>query len=363
MAGKKIDFSILGPVLILLCLGLLIIFSISAATAEEKCGNTYCFVKHQLIFGLLPGLILAFLAYRSETSFLKKISLLLFVLNIALLAAVFAPNIGAVRGGSRRWLTLGQFSFQPSEFLKITLPLYLASWLSSPNFLAKKDFSFLAKYIAILSLPSLIILFQPDLSTLAIILFVAFLMYFWSKTPFWHFLLILAIGLVGIIVLTIVAPYRLQRFLVFTHPQLDPMGMGYQAKQALIAIGSGGIFGNGLGMSRQKFGFLPYPMSDSNFAIFCEEGGFLGAAALIVLFLTLSLRGIRIAKESKDEFSGLLAAAISAQIVFQAFLNMGAMLSLVPLTGIPLPFISYGGTHLMVELVMVGLLLNISRRT
>jgi len=360
MNRKAMDWILLGCVGILLVLGSLMIFSISASVSQESFGNTYWFLGHQIIFGILPGIILGFAAFKIKIKNLKKIAPLLLVINLVLLYLVFLPQIGLTRGGGTRWLKFGSISFQPSEFLKITLFIYLAAWLETRK---KQDFASLGLFLSILVPISLALILQPDISTLCLLIATSFLIYFLAETPVLHTVLTIAIGTSIIFFLISSAPYRIQRFLTFLSPELDPMKMGYQIKQAQIAIGSGGLFGQGLAMSKQKFGFLPHPISDSIFAIFCEETGFLGALILIALFLVFFTKGLIIAKNTKNRFPKLLACAICFQIILQAFLNIGSMIGLVPLTGVPLPFISYGGTHLLTELIGVGLLLNISRNT
>jgi len=207
-----------------------------------------------------------------------------------------------------------------------------------------------------------LLIFQPDISTLVIILAVAGLMYFLAATPLWHSLLIMLIGSGGLLALIKLASYRMKRWTVFLNPEADPLGIGYQMKQVLIAVGSGGISGLGLGMSRQKFGFLPKPMSDTIFAIFSEETGFIGSIILILLFLIFLWRGFKISKNSQDRFSKLAAFGISCWIVLQTFVSLGSMVGILPLAGIPLPFISYGGSALISELAGAGLLLNISKK-
>jgi len=208
---------------------------------------------------------------------------------------------------------------------------------------------------------SLLLYYQPDISTLGTIIFVAALMYFSANTPLWHSIFLILLGGGGLLVLIKLASYRLNRFLVFLKPETDPLGIGYQIKQALIAVGSGGIFGLGLGMSRQKFGVLPQTMSDSIFAIFSEETGFIGSLILVFLFLVVLWRGFTISKKTKDKFSQFLSLGITSWITIQAFINIGSMIGIFPLTGSPLPFISYGGSHLVVEMVGIGILLNISK--
>jgi cell division protein FtsW len=368
-AGRHPDYLLFGTVIILMVLGILILASVSASLSQEKFGTTYYFLNHQLLFGFLPGIFLAFLAFKIRLDFLKKWAPILLLINLILLAMVFLPKIGAGAGGATRWLSLGPISFQPSEFLKLTFILYLAAWLtgrapqqSAGGRQAEKAFSqtFIA-FLTVIGLISLLLIFQPDISTLGMIVLVAVLMYFLAATPLWHSILIILIGAGGLLSLIKLAPYRAARLLVFLKPETDPMGIGYQLKQALITIGSGGMFGLGLGMSSQRLSFLPQSISDSIFAIMAEETGFIGSFILISLFLIFLWRGFKVAKETENKFSQLLAVGISSWIVIQAFINLGSMTGLLPLTGIPLPFISYGGSALVTELAGAGILLNISK--
>lgn len=359
------DYILIGLTIILLILGILILSNVSASISLKKFGNTYYFLNHQILFGIIPGLILALIFFKIPLHFLRKWFLIVVLINLILLAMVFLPKIGMSFGGATRWVSFGPISFQPSEFLKLTFILYLASWLNSRvNPKTKKEFSqtFIA-FLIIIGLVSLLLIFQPNISTLGIIVLIASLMYFSAGTPLWHSILILLIGLGGLFILIKTASYRLSRWLVFLKPETDPLGIGYQIKQVLIAVGSGGIFGLGLGMSLQKFGFLPKPMSDTIFAIFSEETGFIGATILVFLFLIFFWRGFKISKEAKDRFSQLTALGITCWIILQSFLNIGSMIGILPLTGVPLPFISYGGSHLVAELIGVGILFNISRET
>lgn len=368
------DYILLGAVAGLIILGIIILASVSASISKEKFGNTYYFLNHQLLFGLLPGIILAFIIFRLPIILLKKWSVALLLINLILMGMVFLPYIGFSAGGATRWLKLGSFTFQPSEFLKLTFLLYLALWLANRipqknkssirEIKESKEFSqtFIV-FLVILGIISLLLILQPDISTLCIIIFSATLMYFVAGTPLWHVFLMFLLGIAGLISLIKIAPYRANRILVFFNPDIDPMGMAYQIKQALIAVGSGGILGLGLGMSAQKYGFLPQSMSDSIFAVFSEEAGFLGAFILISLFLVFLWRGFKIARDSQDKFSQLLAVGITSWIIVQAFANISSMIGILPLSGIPLPFVSYGGSALAIELAGVGLLLNISKNT
>jgi len=370
MPGRKslhFDYVLAGVIIILLVLGILILSSVSATLSQERFGTTFYFLKHQLLFGLVPGIILAILFLKINLDVLKKWSPLLLLINLTILGTVFLPKIGAKALGAARWVSVGSVSFQPSEFLKLTFILYLATWLSSrakKTISEKKSEGFaetLIAFLIIIGIISLFLIFQPDISTLAIMVLVAALMYFICNTPWWHSILIFLLGSGGLLALIKIAPYRLNRLLVFLNPLLDPMGKGYQMKQALITVGSGGISGLGLGMSLQKFGFLPQSMSDTIFAIFAEETGFIGGLFLVFLFLIFFWRGFKTAKSGKDNFSQLTALGITSWITLQAFINIGAMIGILPLSGIPLPFISYGGSHIIVELIGIGILLNISK--
>jgi cell division protein FtsW len=367
--NRRPDYVLLGISAVLLVLGMVMIFSVSASLSQEKFGNTYYFLKHQVLFGLIPGLILAFLVFKIPLYFFKKWAPFLLLINLILVAAVFSTKVGTTFGGASRWIAFGPISFQPSELLKLTFILYLASWLTSrtekiPEFKKRRVFNqtFIA-FIFIIGLISALLIFQPDVSTLGIIIFVGLLMYFFSGTPLWHTIFLILMGLGSLSALIKFKPYRFNRLLVFLRPETDPMGIGYQIKQALITVGSGGLFGLGLGMSHQKFGFLPQPISDSIFSIFAEETGFLGSAILLFLFLIFFWRGLKISKESPDKFSQMVALGISLWIIMQSFVNIGSMIGILPLSGIPLPFISYGGTHFVAEMVGIGILLNISKTT
>jgi cell division protein FtsW len=353
------DYILFGVVITLVILGSLIITTVSAPFSLREFNNTYHFLVHQIIYGLIPGIILAIIFFKIPLSYFKKIAPILFILSLVLLTFVFLPKIGLRAGGASRWLNLG-VAFQPSEFLKLTLILYLSALVKKSVSSSEKKEIFLP-FLVVLGIISLILIFQPDISTLGIILLIALFIYFAAKTPFWHSILIIFAAGAGIISLIKIAPYRFSRLFVFLFPEIDPLGLSYQIKQALIAIGSGGWKGVGPGMSVQKFGFLPHPMSDSIFAIFAEETGFIGCFFLIFLFLIFIWRGLRISKRSVDKFSQLVALAITCWIGLQAFINIGSLTGILPLTGIPLPFISYGGSHLVAELMAMGILLNISK--
>jgi cell division protein FtsW len=364
-------------VIILLLIGIAVLASVSASFSQEKFNISTHFLFHQIFYGLLPGLILGYIAFKIDIGLIKKHAFSIVLISFVLMVLVFFPIIGVKSGGASRWINLGFTTFQPSELLKISFIIYLSAWLvnaTKKNKFFKKEeaenlidkiknqFLEIFPFLIVLGVVILLLAFQSDLSTLVLILGVAILLYFVANTPLWHTvsMIIFCSGL-GLLLIKI-APYRMRRILVLFDPNTDPMGMGYQIKQILIAIGSGGIFGLGPGMSSQKFGFIPQTMADSIFAIFGEEFGFIGSFILVILFLFILWRGIKIAKQSEDIFSKLLALGISSWICMQAFINIAAMIRLFPLTGIPLPLISYGGSHIIVELISIGLLLNISKK-
>jgi cell division protein FtsW len=359
--NKKPDYFLLIIVIILLVVGIAVLASASAPSSWQKYGKTYHFLFHQLIYGMIPGLIVGFVAFKLNLLKLKKFAFWLLLANLFLMLLVFIPGIGIKAEGAARWVDFKLFSFQPSELLKITSILYLAAWLAGKKekeITSKKTFLL---FISILSFISIILLAQPDTSTLAVIFAVVAIMYFSSGASIFHILFLGLFGIAGILFIAKLSLYRLNRILVFLNPDIEPMGIGYQIKQSLIAIGSGGLFGAGFGMSMQKSGLLPQPIADCIFAIFSEETGFIGSFFLLVIFLLFLWRGFRISKRAENEFYQLTALGITSWITIQAFVNIGAMIGVLPLTGIPLPLISYGGSALVVNLAGIGILLNISR--
>jgi len=370
MTGSKkhhFDYILLGVSFILIVLGILVLANVSANFSQEKFGRTTYYLFHQAIYGLGIGVALAFFVFMIGIKPIKRMALPLILVNLVFMGLVFIPKLGIIAGGAPRWMNLGFVSFQPSEFLKLTFIIYLAAWLASRT---KKSLSkgqkanpnfTLLPFLSVVGFISLFLVMQSDISTLGVIVIAAILMYFSTSTPIWHTIFIILIGGGGLLALIRTSPYRMRRISVFLNPETDPMGIGYQINQALIAVGSGGLFGLGLGMSNQKFGFIPQTMSDSIFAIFAEEMGFAGSFVLIALFIVFLWRGFKIAKNAQDNFSKIFAIGFSSWICVQAFVNIGAMIGILPLTGIPLPFMSYGGSHFIVELIGLGILLNISK--
>jgi len=352
--GYHFDYYLLLTAVILLILGILFLSSVSAVFSQERFGKPWYYLFHQTIYGIVPGIILGFVVFRINLSKIKKWSFLIILGVLILMVLVFIPGLSIISGGAPRWLNLGFVSFQPSEFLKLAFIIYFSTLLGSRKIS-------LMPFFVIIGVIILLLACQSDISTLGTIISTAIIMYFLAPTPFWHIVLITLLTAGAFLILIRLAPYRMKRLQVLLGLIKDPMGLGYQIKQILIAIGSGGIFGAGLTESYQKFGFIPQTISDSIFAIIAEETGFIGSLFLISLFMIFLWRGFAISKKTTDKSLQLLAVGISSWISIQALINIGAMVGILPLTGIPLPFISYGGSHLVVELIGVGILLNISR--
>lgn len=352
---------ILALVVFILCLfGIVMISSASIVSSEERFGTNFYYVSHQAI-SLIIGLILMTVAYFIDYRFWKKIALILFLGILILLLAVFVPGIGQEFGGAHRWLGWGNFIFQPSEIMKLAFVIYLASWLDSRG---EKITHFSAGFIPFVSLMiilGVLIMGQPDLGTLSVILGTAVITFYIAGARTFH----LALGGIALVILLgfliKIAPYRLSRLLVYFDPSNQTLGAAYHINQALIAIGSGGLWGLGFGQSKQKYLYLPQAHSDSIFAIIAEELGFLRSILIIAVFVFLAIRGLKIVKNAPDNFARFLSAGIISWIILQAFINIAAMIGLLPLTGIPLPFISFGGSSLIVTLVAMGILLNISK--
>jgi len=355
------DFLLLGIVTVLVFWGILMVFSVSYFNSGIKFGTPFYFLKRHLLFGVIPGIICGLFCYFLPLNFLRKLAFPLFLINIGLLIMVFIPGIGIKIAGATRWINLKFSTCQPSEFLKLTFLLYLSSWLVGKTENSKLRRQTFFAFLGLMGLISLLLILQPDISTLGIILLSAMVVYFISNAPLKYFFLILIGGFSLLLFLINIAPYRMARVIVFLNPNLDILNIGYQFHQALITIGSGGLLGVGLGMSQQKFGFLPQPMTDAVFAIFAEETGFLGTLILVILFLMLFWRGKVIAESSPDKFSKFLALGITFWITLQAFLNISSLIGILPLAGTSLPFVSYGGSALITQLAGIGILLNISK--
>jgi cell division protein FtsW len=357
------DYYLLTFFILLVVAGLIALASASMVKSQEMFGQPYYFLKRQLLFCLAAGIPLAYFGYAVNYKFWKKISVLAYAATVIFLFLVFLPGLGVASGGAMRWLNLGPIDFQPSEFAKLSLIIYLASWLSpkvGQRFGGKEVF---LPFIILAGVIVGLIVLQPNIGTAGLIGLVALAMYFAAGAPNWQVGSLLAAGAAFFVAFIKIFPHAANRFLIFLHPELDPKGIGYQINQALLAIGSGGFFGRGLGQSIQKFNYLPEVIGDSIFAVVAEEVGFLGVFVFLALFVALAWRGYKIAKNAPDSLSRLLAFGITSWIIFQAFINIAAISGMIPLTGVPLPFISYGSSGLLSAMLGMGILLNISKHT
>lgn len=360
---QTIDKPLLYTTLVLLIGGFLILASASMAISQKEFGSTFYLVLRQLALGGVIGIAAFFLALWIPYRTWKKLSLPLMVLSFLLLALLFIPELSFSFGGARRWLRFGAITFQPSEILKFSFLIYLASWLDTRKKEVTSVSYGLIPFSLMTSIVAIFLIMQPDIGTLGVIIVSAGLLYFLAGGRVFQIITLAILGFAAFYLLVQAAPYRVSRIMVFLNPGLDPQGIGYQINQAFIAIGSGGILGLGFGKSIQKYGYLPEPVGDSIFAVFAEELGLVGALVLIALFAFFLWRGIIIALKAPDTFGTFLAAGISISIMTQAFINMAAISGLLPLTGIPLPLVSYGGSSLVITLTEVGILLNISKYT
>ena len=326
--------------------------------------DSYWYVKHQLLFGFLPGAFFFYVMSRIDYRFWKRIAPLLFLFSIGLLGLVFIPGIGSTSGtNAKSWINIFGFSLQPAEIVKLTFLLYLSAWLERRREKVK-DFAYgFLQFLIYLGLIATLVILQPDIGTVSIIIFTSIVVYYAAGAQISHLFLILIGAVAGFFALIKIAPYRLARLTAFLDPSADPQGVGYHIKQALLAVGSGGLLGLGLGQSKQKFQYLPEVAGDSIFAIMAEELGFIIITIFIVLFLALFLRIIKVASKTDDLFGHLVAVGVAVWILGQFFVNVGAMLGILPLTGLPLPLVSYGGTAMMVTMAAVGIVVNISRQT
>lgn len=352
---KGVDNYLLTAGFLLTIFGLIIVYDGSALQALKDFGDSYYYIRQQVIWVILGLILGTFLTYFDYYKF-EKYYFLIIGGSILLLLAVFIPGIGVSGGGAHRWINLGFVTIQPSEIIKLTGAIFLAASFSRATNLK-------ITFLLITLITIITALLQKDLGSAIVFLAMATFMYFSSGGSWLHFLALLPLGLFSIGGLVMIAPYRIKRITAFLDPFSDTQGFTYHISQVLIALGSGGFLGLGLGQSRQKFEYIPEVTTDSIFAIIGEELGFVGGFLLICLFGLLIFRGFKIAQEAKDDFSKNLAVGLISWLGIQAVINISSMVALLPLTGVPLPFISYGGSALVVNMAALGLLLNISRRS
>lgn len=362
MRTKNIDKIFLWIVISLSFIGVIMLISSSLGIYGKNESKFYGILISQFLLGLLGGFIAFYFTLKIPYKFWRKYSLPIFFATIVLTTLVFVPGLGFSHGGARRWISVLGVSFQPVEFLKIGFIIYFAAWLSWVKSKVH-DVKFSVLPLAILvGIIGFILLKQPDTKSVILIITTSMMMLFVSGMPWKYILGIFLISIICFGILIAYKPYLRSRVKTFINPAHDPSGASYQLQQSLIAIGSGGIGGRGLGQSIQKFSYLPEPQGDSIFAVIGEELGFVGSVFIIILFLAFSFRGYKIAYHAPDAFSKLLVVGIITMFTVQAFMNIASITGVFPLTGVPLPFISHGGTSLMIVLGSMGIILNISRK-
>ena len=358
---KHFDYALFISVLLISTFGIIMIYSASYVWAEYKFQDPFKFVKNQGIFFLL-GIFFMIMISKIPFSFFKKHCKKFFLFCIVLLIAVLIPGIGTVRNGSRSWFGIGSFGIQPSEFTKLAMILFTANYLTKHEKEMKKFKKGILPILGLTLFIFFLIMLQPDFGTGVILVMAIMGMLFIGGVPISFFLKLGTIGVIGIVGLILAAPYRLTRILSFLNPWKDPLGSGFQIIQSLYAIGPGGLFGYGFLNSRQKHFYLPEPQTDFIFSIISEEFGFMGILIVASLFLLIIYRGFTIARNSSELFPKYVAFGITFQIAFQAILNLMVVVGLIPVTGVTLPFLSYGGSSLLITLCGIGILLNISRK-
>lgn len=350
-----VDRWLLIGIIFLSLFGLLMVYDSSVAIAIRDFSDPYYFAYEQFKW-ILVGFVAMFIFSFIDYHYWYRLAAPMLMGTIGLLIAVFLPGIGINAYGAHRWINLGFTTLQPAEFAKLTLIIYLSAWFTT------KEKERLKSFLILLGMVVGLVILEPDLGTSIVLISTSMLLYFFSGAPIKHFAMLVPAVIAGIVGLAITSPYRLARVVTFLNPDHDPKGASYHIRQATLALGSGGWLGVGIGKSRQKYEYLPEANTDSIFAIIGEEIGFIGATLFVVFILFIVWRGFRIAKRAPDAFGQLLALGITSWIAVQSLINIGAMVALVPLTGVPLPFVSYGGSSLIISLSAIGILLNISKQ-
>ena len=359
---KKINIFLLISVVIISLFGVLMIYSSSYIWAEYKFNDPYKFLKSQLIF-LILGYIIMFIVSKINYQKYQKYSNIIFGICFILIVLVLIPGIGTVRNGSRSWFGVGGFGIQPSEFTKLGLIIFTSKYLKNNNKELRDIKKGVLPILIVLMLVFGLIMLQPDFGTGVVIVISIVALLFVSGVKMNFFIKIGLLGLVGVVVLIIIAPYRMERIVSFLNPWSDPLGSGFQIIQSMYAIGPGGLLGLGFGNSIQKHFYLPEPQTDFIFSIISEEFGFMGILIVSSLFITIIYQGIKISMKCEDAFGKYLAFGITFSLAFQTLLNLMVVVGLIPVTGVTLPFLSYGGSSLLITLLSMGILLNISKST
>ncbi len=357
------DKLLLGSIIALTLFGLLMIASAGVIYANDRFDDPYYFFKRQVI-GVVAGIIALLVLERIDYHFFRRWSLFIFLGATILLVLVLVPGLGVDVNGATRWISVGSITIQPAEAVKLAMILYISAWCSAKGVKRITDtVEGFVPFLAIIGVICFLIILQPDVGTMSVIVLIAISIFFVAGATMKHLGIIVLVGIALLLSLIKAAPYRMQRLLTFLNPEQDLQGAGYHISQAAIAIGSGGLLGLGLGHSRQKGLYLPEPVGDSIFAIIAEEFGFIGSIFFVGMIMLVAWRIYSIAKNAPDLFGRLVATGIGVWLIGQAFMNIAAISGLMPLTGIPLSFVSYGGTAMVFALAAVGILLNISRQS
>ena len=356
---KHIDFTLLLTIIFLSIFGVICVYSASNIVAEYRYNDEFYFFKRQLLF-LVIGFIGMYIVSKIDLDKIKKYTSYIFYFVFILLILVLIPGIGKVAGGARSWIGIGVFSIQPAEFMKIALILLLSKYLSNYYEELKKFKNFIY-ILLIIGLIFGVILLQPDFGTGLVIVLSSFILLFIGGVPIKYFILLGVIGIFGLGSLIISEPYRLKRIFAFLDPWSDPLGSGFQGIQSLFALSPSGIFGLGFNNSIQKHFFLPEPQNDFIFAIISEEFGLIGGGFIVFAYLFIFIKAIRISSRVEDNYKSFLSIGLGLSIFVQVIINISVVIGLLPITGITLPIISYGGSSLIITLMSLGLLLNISR--
>lgn len=346
--------------LLLIAVGFFVFMSASLGLVAREGANFATVILKQASIAVV-GIIIMIVMSNIDVKRYRKIAPFIFIASLVLTALVFVPHIGFSHGGATRWLSFGPYTFQPAEFLKIASIIFLAALFSGYKDKFTQSARSLIPFFLVVGSVAVLTLKQPDTGTFLVTFFALLSIYIASGAKFRYIGVIFLCCVMAIAGLVYFRPYVAERFATFLHPTSDVQGSGYQIQQALIAVGSGGIAGRGFGQSIQKFDFLPEPIGDSIFAVAAEEFGFVGAVGIIIIIAFFSLRGLKIAAASKDVFGRLLAIGIITLITAQALVNIGAIIGVIPLTGIPLSFVSHGGTALVFSMAEAGIILNISK--
>ena len=353
---------LLAAMIVLTLLGVVMVLSASSVNDLRIFGDTWHHLKRQVLW-LFLGVISMAVTIRIDYRNFRKFSIPFLCFALILCGLVLFPSIGITANGSARWIGVGSFTFQPSEFLKIAMVIYLADLFSGSKKKANVTITSIKKFLLVLGTAAALLMLEPDLGTTAIIAAISLAILFFSGFPLRNLLLMGVSGIALLFAASYSSGYRRKRLLGVLDPWQDPTGVGWQALQSAVAISQGGVSGLGLGESRAKWGFLPFSHTDFIFAIVAEELGFIGACLVILAFLSIGLAGLTAAFKAPDNFGQLLAAGITAWISIQAFVNLGAVLGMLPITGVPLPFVSSGGSSLVVTMAAFGILLNVARQT